>query len=133
MGDHVIDDTEDDQLYYTQIYLDQSKRVGVVSGVSVMASLLHSGQTSLGMRLDHRSHFFQNLNGAKDEVDVRMNQTHATVVNSIYDTTPAVLHGNGPSKVYTFICGDLNYSSVPTFSLAGVPELPHQLCSGDVV
>jgi hypothetical protein len=82
VGDHVIDDTDDDQLYYTNIYLDQGKR------------------TSLGIRLDHRSHFFQNLNGAKDEVDLRMNSTDATVINSIYDTTPAVLHGNGPSKVF---------------------------------
>lgn len=51
------------------------------------------------MRLDHRSHLFQNLNGAKDEVDIRINESHVTVINSIYDTTPAILHGNGPSKV----------------------------------
>ena len=30
MGDHVIDDTDDDQLYYTNIYLDQGKRVSVL-------------------------------------------------------------------------------------------------------
>jgi hypothetical protein len=82
VADHPIQDTDDDQLYYTQLYLDQDKR------------------SSLGMRLDHRSHLFQNLNGAKDEVDVRINGSHVTVINSIYDTTPAVLHGNGPSKVF---------------------------------
>lgn len=82
VSDHIIEDTDDDQLYYTQLYLDPEKR------------------SSLDMRLDHRSHFFQNLNGAKDEVDVRLNSSHVTVINSIYDTTPAVLHGNGPSKVF---------------------------------
>lgn len=27
VSDHVIEDTDDDQLYYTQLYLNQEKRV----------------------------------------------------------------------------------------------------------
>ena len=29
VADHPIQDTDDDQLYYTQLYLDQDKRVSV--------------------------------------------------------------------------------------------------------
>ena len=87
-------------------------------------------QSSLGLRLDHRSHIFQNLNGAKDEVDLRLSGPNATVVNTIYETTPAVLHGNGPSKVQptlplaTASSSLLHLSLSPPLPFPGVPELP---------
>lgn len=65
----------------------------------MVSHCLSALQSFLGLRLDHRSHIFQNLNGAKDEVELRLSGPNATVVNTIYDTTPSVLHGNGPSKV----------------------------------
>ena len=51
------------------------------------------------MRLDHRAHIFQNLNGAKDEVALVVHENETYLYNSIYDTKSLVYHGNGPSKV----------------------------------
>ena len=51
------------------------------------------------MRLDHRAYIFQNLNGAVDEIELKIKGNTSYAVNTIYDTTAAVLHGNGPSKV----------------------------------
>ena len=51
------------------------------------------------MRLDHRAHIFQNLNGAVDEIELRVNGSTSYAYNTIYDTTATVYHGNGPSKV----------------------------------
>ena len=63
------------------------------------------------MRLDHRAHIFQNLNGAKDEVELKYNGNITSVRNAIYDTRAAVYHGNGASKVVLLsifaMCADL--------------------------
>ena len=53
------------------------------------------------MRLDHRAHIFQNLNGAKDEVILMFQKNETSVSNTIYDTQAVICHGNGPSKVST--------------------------------
>jgi len=52
------------------------------------------------MRLDHRAHIFQNLNGAVEEIELRVKGNTSYPFNTIYDTTAAVYHGNGPSKVH---------------------------------
>jgi hypothetical protein len=85
--DHEIKDTDDDQLYYTEIYLDESKR------------------SDFGMKLDHRSHIFQNLNGAQEEVEIKYEDDKSVGHNVVYGTKPAIFHGNGPSKIF------LNYLS----------------------
>ena len=74
-------DTDDDQLYYTRLYLNEAKR------------------TELGMRLDHRAHIFQNLNGAQEEVELVVKGNASYAHNTIYGTKASVYHGNGPSKV----------------------------------
>lgn len=51
------------------------------------------------MRLDHRAHIFQNLNGAKDEISVVIQTNETYFYNSMYDTRAVIYHGNGPSKV----------------------------------
>ena len=56
-------------------------------------------QLQYGMRLDTRSHIFQNLNGAEDEVELEYSDNETQAHNSMYNTRPAILHGNGPSKV----------------------------------
>lgn len=48
-----ITNTDDDQLYYTKVYLDEKKR------------------QELNIKLDHRSELFQNLNGATSDVELR--------------------------------------------------------------
>ena len=42
---------------------------------------------------------FQNLNGATDEVELKLEKGHTSAGNTLYDTKPAVYHGNGASKV----------------------------------
>lgn len=78
-----IKDTEDDQLYYTKIYLDEAIR------------------EELRLKLDSRSELFQNLNGAGHEVtlDFADDTGEGFLRNSEYATVPMVVHGNGPSKV----------------------------------
>lgn len=86
--DHAIADSDDDQLYYTQLFLDHDKRV------------------ALGMRLDHRAHIFQNLNGAKDEVELVFTENGTHVYNTIFETRAVVYHGNGPSKIFLGYLGN---------------------------
>lgn len=85
-------DNDDDQLFYTKIYLDKKQR------------------TQFNMTLDHRSRIFQNLNGAIDEVVLKFERSKVRVRNVAYDTLPVIIHGNGPTKL------QLNYLSnyVPT-------------------
>ena len=77
---HDIKDDDDDQLYYTKIYLDEEMR------------------TKHQFKLDHKSKIFQNLNGATTEVELSFQQVYPKLLNTMYDTEPIVLHGNGPSK-----------------------------------
>ncbi|XP_062335018.1 procollagen-lysine,2-oxoglutarate 5-dioxygenase 2 isoform X2 [Osmerus eperlanus] len=77
-----LHDNDDDQLFYTKIYLDLSQR------------------NSLNMTLDHKCQIFQNLNGAIDEVLLKFGTERVRVRNSVYDTLPVVVHGNGNTKMY---------------------------------
>ncbi|XP_024120410.1 multifunctional procollagen lysine hydroxylase and glycosyltransferase LH3 isoform X2 [Oryzias melastigma] len=85
-------DDDDDQLFYTRIYLDRAQR------------------NKFNITLDHRSQIFQNLNGAIDEVVLKFERGRARVRNVAYDTLPVVIHGNGPTKLQLNYLG--NY--VPT-------------------
>ncbi|XP_028654141.1 multifunctional procollagen lysine hydroxylase and glycosyltransferase LH3 [Erpetoichthys calabaricus] len=85
-------DDDDDQLFYTHIYLDKAQR------------------EKYNITLDHRSRIFQNLNGAIEEVVIKFEKSHVRVRNVAYDTLPVVIHGNGPTKLQLNYLG--NY--VPT-------------------
>uniref|UniRef100_A0A8C6WKN6 Procollagen-lysine, 2-oxoglutarate 5-dioxygenase 3 n=1 Tax=Neogobius melanostomus TaxID=47308 RepID=A0A8C6WKN6_9GOBI len=74
-------DNDDDQLFYTRIYLDKAQR------------------TKYNMTLDHRSRIFQNLNGAVDEVVLKFERAKVRARNVAYDTLPVIIHGNGPTKL----------------------------------
>ncbi|XP_058129261.1 procollagen-lysine,2-oxoglutarate 5-dioxygenase [Anopheles ziemanni] len=76
-------DTEDDQLYYTKVYLDKELR------------------EELNIKLDHMASLFQNLNGVEEQVVLSLEPTEkeATLANTEYSTKPAIVHGNGPSKL----------------------------------
>lgn len=76
-----IAETDDDQLFYTKIYLNEELR------------------KKWGIKLDHRAEIFQNLNGATGDVELRSLDADPYVHNTAYGTTPLVIHGNGPSKV----------------------------------
>ena len=72
-----VKDDEDDQLYYTKFYLNPETR------------------ESLGMKLDHNADIFQNMNGARKEMELNENK----LLNIKYNTQPMILHGNGPAKI----------------------------------
>ncbi|XP_043932935.1 multifunctional procollagen lysine hydroxylase and glycosyltransferase LH3 isoform X2 [Protopterus annectens] len=74
-------DNDDDQLFYTHIYLDPESR------------------ENLDITLDHKSRIFQNLNGALDEVVLKFENGRVRARNIAYDTLPVVIHGNGPTKL----------------------------------
>ncbi|XP_064461104.1 procollagen-lysine,2-oxoglutarate 5-dioxygenase 1-like isoform X2 [Ornithodoros turicata] len=109
-----IDAADDDQLFYTQIYLSEELR------------------KKWGIKLDHRAEIFQNLNGATGDVELRGLEGEPYVYNSAYGTTPLVIHGNGPSKIMlnslgNYIAKSWNYKSGclvcdDKFSLEKVPE-----------
>uniref|UniRef100_A0A671SHX8 Procollagen-lysine,2-oxoglutarate 5-dioxygenase 3-like n=2 Tax=Sinocyclocheilus anshuiensis TaxID=1608454 RepID=A0A671SHX8_9TELE len=85
-------DDDDDQLFYTRIYLDKEQR------------------RKFSITLDHKSHIFQNLNGAMEEVVLKFEKSRVRARNVAYDTLPVVIHGNGPTKLQLNYLG--NY--VPT-------------------
>ncbi|XP_071383665.1 procollagen-lysine,2-oxoglutarate 5-dioxygenase 2 isoform X2 [Centroberyx affinis] len=77
-----LHDNDDDQLFYTKIYLDPLQR------------------GTLNMTLDHKCQIFQNLNGAIDEVLLKFGTDRVRVRNTVYDALPVVVHGNGNTKMY---------------------------------
>lgn len=86
-----VKDTDDDQLYFTKIYIDQQLR------------------EELNIKLDHTAVLFQNLNGVEEQVTLALDpdSKEAFLKNTEYSTTPLVVHGNGPSK--TTLNGYANY------------------------
>eukprot|EP00096_Caligus_rogercresseyi_P014237 TRINITY_DN6735_c0_g1_i1.p1 TRINITY_DN6735_c0_g1~~TRINITY_DN6735_c0_g1_i1.p1 ORF type:complete len:724 (-),score=173.44 TRINITY_DN6735_c0_g1_i1:465-2636(-) len=77
-----VQDTDDDQRYYTKIYLDPSLR------------------SKFGMALDESAVLFQNLNGNVGDVELRFDEGGFPFLHNVeHNTQPALVHGNGPSKI----------------------------------
>ncbi|XP_024936898.1 procollagen-lysine,2-oxoglutarate 5-dioxygenase 1 isoform X1 [Cephus cinctus] len=76
-----IKDQDDDQLFYTKIYLDDELR------------------KKYNIKLDHKAEIFQNLNGAVGDVELRFKGNDAYIQNTAYNTVPLIVHGNGASKL----------------------------------
>lgn len=97
-----IDDKGDDQLYFTKVFLDETKR------------------TKLEMKLDTESRLFQSLHGAKNDVKLKvdLDSNQGELRNIDFMTTPAIIHGNGLSKVDLNAYGNYlakTFSGVCTF------------------
>uniref|UniRef100_A0A8C2GPC7 procollagen-lysine 5-dioxygenase n=1 Tax=Cyprinus carpio TaxID=7962 RepID=A0A8C2GPC7_CYPCA len=71
-----LHDNDDDQLFYTKVY------------------------EKLNMTLDHKCEIFQNLNGAVDEVLLKFGKERVRVRNTVYNSLPAIIHGNVNTKIY---------------------------------
>ncbi|KAK2583072.1 hypothetical protein KPH14_009104 [Odynerus spinipes] len=76
-----LEDNDDDQLFYTNIYLDEDLR------------------EKHKIKLDHKSEIFQNLYGAVADVELRFKGQDAYLQNIMYNTVPYIVHGNGYSKL----------------------------------
>ncbi|XP_018024064.2 procollagen-lysine,2-oxoglutarate 5-dioxygenase 1-like, partial [Hyalella azteca] len=71
----------DDQLYYSKIFVDQKLR------------------EKFGIKLDSQCKIFQNLNHNSADVSLKFKSGDTRLVNTVFQTRPVVIHGNGPSKV----------------------------------
>ena len=113
-----VKDDDDDQLFYTKIFLNETTRVSgeeVERGISPL--VLHL-QEKWSIVLDKRADIFMNLNGAEDEVALPVTDEEVYVHNSWTDSIPTVIHGNGPAKVTSTTIvsiGKTNFSSVVFF------------------
>ncbi|XP_057679969.1 procollagen-lysine,2-oxoglutarate 5-dioxygenase 2 isoform X1 [Corythoichthys intestinalis] len=83
-----LHDNDDDQLFYTKIFVDSLQR------------------DSLNMTLDNKCQIFQNLNGAIDEVLLKFGTNRVRVRNTAYDSLPVVVHGNMNTKLYLNYLGN---------------------------
>lgn len=84
-----VEDKDDDQLYYTMIYLDEKLR------------------KELNMDLDSMSKIFQNLNGVIEDVELQFKEDGTPeAYNAAYNTKPLIVHGNGPSKSHLNYLGN---------------------------
>lgn len=80
---HKIKNKDDDQLYFTNLYLSKDIR------------------EKYKIRLDHKAVIFQSANGATGELKlVEGEDGFYSLTNEITNTKPLVLHGNGPSKLF---------------------------------
>jgi len=75
-----IEDHQDDQLFYTQIFLNRAIR------------------HQQNIKLDTRAEIFQNLHLALGEVVLKYKGEHSFLYNVKTGTSPIVVHGNGPIK-----------------------------------
>ncbi|KAM9279646.1 procollagen-lysine,2-oxoglutarate 5-dioxygenase 2 isoform 1-T1 [Morus bassanus] len=83
-----LQDNDDDQLFYTKIYVDPLAR------------------EHINITLDHKCTIFQTLNGAVDEVLLKFEEGRVRARNSVYDTLPITIHGNGPTKIHLNYLGN---------------------------
>ncbi|XP_060516799.1 procollagen-lysine,2-oxoglutarate 5-dioxygenase isoform X2 [Cylas formicarius] len=82
-----IENTADDQLFFTEAYLDETFR------------------TKNNIKLDHTSEIFQNVNGAANDLEIQFKENKDAkseeyfLKNKEFNTQPLIVHGNGPSKL----------------------------------
>ncbi|XP_044597934.1 procollagen-lysine,2-oxoglutarate 5-dioxygenase isoform X1 [Cotesia glomerata] len=81
LNDKKIDDTDDDQLYYTNVYLNENLR------------------KKHKIKLDHKCEIFQNLHGSIENIELRFKEDEAYLQNTLYNTVPMIIHGNGLAKL----------------------------------
>uniref|UniRef100_A0A1B6LRI1 procollagen-lysine 5-dioxygenase n=1 Tax=Graphocephala atropunctata TaxID=36148 RepID=A0A1B6LRI1_9HEMI len=77
LSSHELNPKDDDQLFYTKLFLDKTIR------------------EKHRIKLDHKAVIFQNLYGALEDLDV----VQGTLLNVVHGTKPLVFHGNGVSKL----------------------------------
>lgn len=103
-----VKDDEDDQLFYTKIFLNKPTRVINNSSFYspnyfVLRFYINKFKEKHQIKLDKRSEIFLNLNGALEDIVISVDDSEIYVFNNVTKTKPAVVHGNGPSKVNLFI------------------------------
>ena len=82
LNHHTIADDDDDQLYYTKVFLDEHAR------------------NMQAIELDTVSFIFQSLHGVEADIEMFFNDENgAPIVHNVpYHTYPIAVHGNGLAK-----------------------------------
>jgi procollagen-lysine,2-oxoglutarate 5-dioxygenase len=116
---HPIKDSDDDQLFYTDLFLNESLR------------------QKYHMKLDNKAEIFQNLFGAQNDVELKHDPVsgHLQLYNTKFETQPVIVHGNGLSKVelnslanylvpYVPLSPELKTATLPTILIAAFVPIP---------
>lgn len=74
-----IKDNEDEQLYFTKIFLENNNLIN----------------------LDYKCQIFQTLNGSKNDINIIYEKSR--LYNKITNESPCVIHGNGPEPIKLFL------------------------------
>uniref|UniRef100_A0A672KW48 Procollagen-lysine, 2-oxoglutarate 5-dioxygenase 3 n=1 Tax=Sinocyclocheilus grahami TaxID=75366 RepID=A0A672KW48_SINGR len=85
-------------------------------------------QRKFNITLDHKSHIFQNLNGAIEEVVLKFEKSRVRARNVAYDTLPVVIHGNGPTKLQLNYLGNYAPSAWTVLNELTFPMIPLTVC-----
>jgi len=86
--DKEIQNYEDDQYYYTNVFLNQTNY-------------------NFKIILDYYCEIFQTLNGCTEDIDILFRKSR--VINNNLDTSPCIIHGNGPENIKLFLSATCNY------------------------
>ena len=73
-------DDDDDQLFFTKLFLDKELR------------------DKMKIKLDTTAEIFQSLHGSLNDIQIKHMGSHTYAYNSKTETNPKILHGNGPIK-----------------------------------
>ena len=65
--------------------------------------------------MDTKSDIFQNLNGALGELSIAADGDEVVIYNNASDRVPAVIHGNGPTKVVKALILPIEIKNVTYF------------------
>ncbi|KAF6021471.1 PLOD1 [Bugula neritina] len=102
LTDHEIADADDDQLYFTNLFIDEYQlqlHGGSMYSENEAPKLSPAEAIDrMSIKLDKRSTIFQTLNGVLDQVDIKYKNSKSYLFNVGTGSRPLVIHGNGPIK-----------------------------------
>ncbi|XP_042217899.1 procollagen-lysine,2-oxoglutarate 5-dioxygenase 2-like [Homarus americanus] len=105
-----IENNDDDQLYFTKIFVDKNKRDEFKMKLDTQANIFQNlngqlgcgnGSRHAGTSEQHCMHDKAQLPGTfkPGDVSLKFEDDDVKIINTVYQSTPVVIHGNGPSKI----------------------------------
>ncbi|VDI63095.1 lysyl hydroxylase/galactosyltransferase/glucosyltransferase [Mytilus galloprovincialis] len=96
-----INDMDDDQLYFTKIFIDKQLR------------------EQWNIKIDTKSEIFQSAVDNLEDIEVKYKGNHSYIVNKKTGSKPLILYGNGPIKAaFNRLASDLADEWTETFGCA---------------
>ncbi|XP_042209102.1 procollagen-lysine,2-oxoglutarate 5-dioxygenase 1-like isoform X2 [Homarus americanus] len=85
--------------------LSQSSEEASLQLLLTLAYVKDATRNKYNLKLDHLSTLFQNLNGATGDVELRFAGKEAYLQNTLYNTVPVVIRGNGHTNLVLHTLG----------------------------